>query len=199
MLRVLKLGGSLSGQAALSGWLQALARAGGRVVVVPGGGPFADAVRNAQAQQPFPDATAHHMALLAMEQFGLALCGLESTLRPAASVQAIHDALASGLTPVWLPTAMCLHAPGIPEDWSVTSDSLAVWLATVLDADALGLIKHGPRGLRDFQPWTDSHLLDTAFPHFARAFGRPVSLLGHDEPGTLTAWLAGRTKAPGTS
>lgn len=190
MLRVLKLGGSLWAEAGLPAWLQALSRAGGQLVVVPGGGPYADAVRAAQARQAFPDATAHHMALLAMEQFGLSLCGMEPGLRPAASARAISDALARGLTPVWLPTAMCLHAPGIPEEWSVTSDSLAAWLATELGADALGLIKHGPAGARVFHPQTDSHLMDTAFPNFAAAFGRPIGLLGHEDPRALTDWLA---------
>lgn len=189
MLRVLKLGGSLFGKDELPGWLEALSQARGQVVVVPGGGPFADAVRAAQARLSFPDATAHHMALLAMEQFGLALCGLERGLRPAASARAISDAISHGYTPVWLPTAMSLHAPGIPEDWSVTSDSLAAWLASVLGADALGLVKHGPQGIRGFNAATDEHLMDAAFPVFAAAYGRPISLLGHDDPRALMAWL----------
>lgn len=193
MLRVLKLGGSLFGKAELPAWLKALSQAGGQVVVVPGGGPFADAVRAAQATQAFPDATAHHMALLAMEQFGLSLCGQEPSLRPAASARAISDALAHGFTPVWLPTAMCLHAPGIPENWSVTSDSLAAWLAAVLGADALALVKHGASGVRHFQPETDGHLVDSAFPIFAAAFGRPISLIGHQDANALAAWLTPTT------
>ena len=42
-MRVVKLGGSLSGAPELKAWLAALAGAAGRVVLVPGGGPFADA------------------------------------------------------------------------------------------------------------------------------------------------------------
>jgi aspartokinase-like uncharacterized kinase len=46
---VVKLGGSLHDAAELGGWLAALAEAPGPArVVVPGGGPFADAVRAAQ-------------------------------------------------------------------------------------------------------------------------------------------------------
>ena len=42
---VVKLGGSHAFATHLRAWLDALAQAGGNVVVVPGGGPFADAVR----------------------------------------------------------------------------------------------------------------------------------------------------------
>ena len=70
---VVKLGGSLCEQAPetspLRDWLDLLVCEGaGRVVIVPGGGKFADAVRGAQAQWCFDDLTAHNMALLAMSQ-----------------------------------------------------------------------------------------------------------------------------------
>ena len=193
MLGVVKLGGSLLDAPGLPAWLEVLARAGGQVVVVPGGGPYADAVRSTQARLGFPDTTAHRMALLAMEQYGLALCGLAPGLQPAASVQAVAAILEQGRTPVWQAAAMCLQAPEIPEAWSVTSDSLAAWLAGVLGADALALIKHGPDGVHAFDPEADRHRVDTAFVGFAAAFGRPVSILGHDDPAALGAWLARTT------
>src|SRR3546814_1733087 len=84
-LWVVKLGGSLAGGPELTGWLDALAAGGGSIVLVPGGGPFADAVRTMQRRWSFGDATAHHLALLAMEQYGLMLAGLQPVLRPAAS------------------------------------------------------------------------------------------------------------------
>lgn len=189
MLRVLKLGGSLYGSPDLPHWLAALASARG-LVVVPGGGPFADQVRTAQSHLCFDDAHAHHMALLAMEQFGLALCGLAPGLRPVATRDAMADTLARGQTPVWMPTAMSLFAPGIPEDWTVTSDSLAAWLADVLGAEALALVKHGPDGAADYDASADADRVDTAFPAFARRFGKPISILGQGHPGALAAWLA---------
>ena len=74
---IVKIGGSLAaGPAALGRWLLALEAGRRRVVVVPGGGPFADTVRSAQAELGFDDSTAHRMALLAMEQYGMALCAL---------------------------------------------------------------------------------------------------------------------------
>ncbi len=52
-------------------WIAALAGSSLPLVVVPGGGPFADAgPRRRTARLGFSDAAAHAMAILAMEQFG---------------------------------------------------------------------------------------------------------------------------------
>ena len=61
---VVKLGGSLAYSPELPHWLSALAHTD--AVIVPGGGPFADTVRDAQQIWRFDDATAHAMALLAI-------------------------------------------------------------------------------------------------------------------------------------
>jgi len=130
---IVKLGGSLAGSTSLAQWLQIIATQGaGKAVVVPGGGAFADAVRDAQEKTGFDDRTAHRMALLAMEQFGLMLCGLQSGLVPAGSSAGIRSALGRGEVPVWTPSTMVLSDPSIPESWEVTSDSLSAWLAARL-------------------------------------------------------------------
>ena len=141
---VVKLGGSLAFAPALTEWLAVLAASGGRVVLVPGGGPFADQVRDAQRRRRFDDATAHRMALLAMEQYGLMLCGLHPALHPAKSRAEIRRLRREGLVPVWLPSAMALRRPEIAESWDVTSDSLAAWLAGALGIRHLVLLKSAP-------------------------------------------------------
>jgi dihydroneopterin aldolase len=141
---VVKLGGSLAGAPVLADWLKVLAQAGGRSVIVPGGGPFADQVRNLQRELGFDDATAHHLALLAMEQFGRILAALQPGLAPASNREEIDKALDSGQVPVWMPTEMTLDRPEIPESWQVTSDSLAAWLAGALNADRLVLVGRSP-------------------------------------------------------
>ena len=74
---VVKLGGSLQSFPGLRDWVRLIAeQGGGRVVLVPGGGQFADAVRAAQRTAGFDDRTAHGMALFAMEQYGLMLAAL---------------------------------------------------------------------------------------------------------------------------
>src|SRR6266700_3485022 len=123
---VVKLGGSHAFSAHLASWVAAIADCAGDVVVVPGGGPFADAVREAQPKIGFDDDAAHHMALLAMEQYGCALASLNGALVRADSLAAIGHAREAVKVPVWMPARMALAAD-IPASWDITSDSLAAW------------------------------------------------------------------------
>ena len=68
---VVKLGGALERDGDLRAVLDTLAGAGaGRLVIVPGGGTFADLVRERQRNWRFDNGTAHAMAVLAMAQYG---------------------------------------------------------------------------------------------------------------------------------
>lgn len=172
---VIKVGGSLTGDPGLPQWLAALA--GHRnAVVVPGGGPFADTVRTSQARWGFDDATAHHMALLAMTQYGLQLCALEPRLCAAADSGAIHRTLEYGRVPVWIPERMAAAEPTLARDWSVTSDSLAAWLADRLGADGLLLIKSAPGPYPETpEALAAAGLVDAAFPRYCRT---PMRIAG---------------------
>jgi 5-(aminomethyl)-3-furanmethanol phosphate kinase len=170
---VVKLGGSLAGSRHLAGWLDALAGCGGRAILVPGGGPFADAVRRTQAKLGFGDAAAHRMALLAMEQFGCALESLRPGFVMAGSLSAIYRALRDGGVPIWSPAAMVLRAADIPASWDVTSDSLAAWLAGRMRARRLLLVKHGawPNGSAQAADLAARGVVDRAFPRLLKASG----------------------------
>jgi len=188
---VVKLGGSLAFAPALTAWLAALAAGGGRAVLVPGGGPFADQVRDAQRRRPFDDATAHRMALLAMEQYGLMLCGLHPALRPAASRAEIARLRRQGLVPVWLPSAMALGRPEIAESWDVTSDSLAAWLAGTLGLRHLVLVKSAPPP----EPATAERLvaagyIDPMLPELLRRDDIAAHFVGVDQAAAFGAALA---------
>ncbi len=188
---VVKLGGSLYTSDRLRPWLQALALRND-LVVVPGGGPFADQVREAQSRWGFDDATAHHLALLAMEQLGRMLCALEPGLEPAESPDEIRASLHAGRTPVWMPTRMVLSDPRIATGWDVTSDSLAAWLCRRLDADGLALVKarliEGVSA--DARTWCDAGIVDRAFPEYVDALRVPIRLLSQMDSGCLATTLA---------
>jgi dihydroneopterin aldolase len=122
-------------------WMDALAASTVPLVLVPGGGPFADTVRKAQSQMGYSDRAAHFMAILAMEQMALALLEKGARLAPARTIGDMEALLERGRIPVWLPSQMCLATTAIPQSWEVTSDSLAAWLATEIGAETLLLIK----------------------------------------------------------
>src|SRR5258705_11959872 len=90
---VIKLGGSFAFSADLRDWIAAIAGCAGRAVIVPGGGPFADAVRAAQVRMGFDDRAAHRMGLLAMEQYGCAIKSLHEGLSLAVSLDFIRRGL----------------------------------------------------------------------------------------------------------
>jgi 5-(aminomethyl)-3-furanmethanol phosphate kinase len=138
---VVKLGGSLAESGRLAAVLRIVAGARVPVVVVPGGGTFADAVRVAQADLGFTDTVAHRMAILATHQTAHMLAALEPRLSPAETMAAIRRALAAGRIPVWLPWKLCARDQAIPADWSVTSDGLAARLAERLGRAPVVLVK----------------------------------------------------------
>lgn len=137
---VVKVGGSLFAGGYLPDWLALLAaHGGGRVVIVPGGGPFADQVRAAQQRWRFDDAVAHRMAMLGMAQYGMMLCGIQPDLEIATDEDAIRNIWRDRRVAVWAPTGRSIA--DLPAEWSVTSDSLAAWLAMRLSARYLLLVK----------------------------------------------------------
>lgn len=186
LLWVVRLGGSLIGSPQLKRWLAVLGDAGGRAVLVPGGGPFADQVRVAQTRFRFNDVTAHRMALLAMEQYGCMLAGLHPGLRLAGSAREIAQARRSAQTAVWLPTRMVLADPGVAASWDITSDSLAAWLAGKLDADRLLLVKSVTVPDESVSALTLARrgIVDPAFPDYLLRSGSEgwcIDAAGHAE------------------
>jgi aspartokinase-like uncharacterized kinase len=130
------------GTPALKGWLDALVQFGdGKVVIVPGGGVFADAVRDAQAETGIDDATAHQMAVVAMDQYATLMTGLNVDLVMAASELEIAEHGCQHRAIVWKPSPMVLADKNLPMNWDLTSDSLAAWLATKLNAKHLLVVK----------------------------------------------------------
>jgi dihydroneopterin aldolase len=137
---VVKLGGSLARDRQFARWMEAIRQWNNGSIIVPGGGPFADCVRDAQTYMRFSDAAAHRMALLAMEQYAIA-CASSFPDVLLMSEEAQMRLIGEGRTAFWLPSRMALGADDLPQNWQVTSDSLAAWLSLRLDARALVLVK----------------------------------------------------------
>jgi hypothetical protein len=143
VLTVVKVGGGLgrgAGDDGLRGLCKTLGELGRRhdLLVVPGGAGFADAVRDADRRFGLEAATAHRMAILAMEQFGLMLGELIPHAVRCSDLAATGE-LARGRTAVLLPAALALD--GLPASWQVTSDSIAARVAGEVGACRLVLIK----------------------------------------------------------
>jgi aspartokinase-like uncharacterized kinase len=105
------------------------------VLVVPGGGPFADAVRAVDRTVRLGDRVAHRLALAAMDQLGTVLAELLPGAEPIAALRA-----PAGLGLLRAAPAFAGRS-GVPESWTVTSDSLAVLAAGAIGADQAILLK----------------------------------------------------------
>jgi aspartokinase-like uncharacterized kinase len=167
---VVKLGGSLTGADALLQCLDSIEQncPHGEVIIVPGGGAFADQVRLAQQYWKFGDRTGHRMAILAMQQMALLFQGLKSHFIIAGSVADIQEQLNQQRIIIWSPDICELDKAGIQASWDITSDSLAAWLAGTLSASKLILVKSAiinpALGLQEL---TEQGIIDKAFCDFA--------------------------------
>jgi dihydroneopterin aldolase len=139
---VVKIGGSLVRTGEAARLMRSLAdHRGLQLAIVPGGGAFADAVRDAQARHGFSDRTAHHLALLAMEMTGRMLADGLAACVVAARAEDFADAWQRGRIAVWAPSCMAASAADVPASWDATSDTLSAWLARHLDAARLVVVK----------------------------------------------------------
>lgn len=153
---VVKIGGSLLSSPnlpqRLRAWLakQSTSHPATHFVLVVGGGRWADNVRELDAHSEIGQERAHWICIELMD----VTAGLLSAMLPELStVSALAEikqrAALPGITivkPREFLEKVEPHAAGtkLPEDWTVTSDSIAARLAIVLGADDLVLLKSAP-------------------------------------------------------
>jgi len=115
-----------------------------RLLVVPGGGPFADAVREVDRRLRLSNDAAHWMAVLAMDQYAhlvaARLAGSVLVAEPR-GIAAALGAGAVGRIPVLAPYRWLRETDPLPHEWMVTSDSIAAWVAGMVCARRLVLVK----------------------------------------------------------
>ncbi len=175
---IVKFGGSLYSAPELKHWLTTLQYHAQRqkIVIVPGGGPFADQVREAQSTHGFDDHHAHYMAILAMAQFGLLLSGLLPNCQTF-SWPSETASLNAPLT-IWLPDKQLLEQVDLTQNWDITSDSLALWLAQQYSADKLSLIKSNPpQHITSINELNNMGFLDNAFSALAAQQAIPIEVI----------------------
>ncbi|MEM3162537.1 MAG: delta 1-pyrroline-5-carboxylate synthetase [Candidatus Bathyarchaeia archaeon] len=143
MEAVIKVGGSLSADPpalrALCQFLGFLAEKY-RILIVPGGGGFADAVRHYDGLYGLPAAAAHKMAILAMDQYGLMLGSLTPKSFTTYSLTEACRAKGGSL-PILLPSRLMFQRDPLESSWHVTSDSIAAYIAAEAHARRLILAK----------------------------------------------------------
>lgn len=140
---VIKIGGSLAQSQSLPRLMETISQLAQRhrLVVLPGGGPFADLVRDQCRLRALTDVAAHWMAISAMDQFGYLLADLCENTQTVRDFSSAAQTAKAGRLPVFLPYGPMLAADPLPNSWDVTSDSIAAWVAGAMQAKRLVLLK----------------------------------------------------------
>ncbi|KAF1078575.1 uridylate kinase [Methanogenium sp. MK-MG] len=193
-LLVVKAGGSLTAE--IPALYMLLASSGRNILVVPGGGRFADAVRDTHAE----GSAAHWMAVCAMEETAWLWVAAG-----AVPVGGLRDPV-EGVS-VLLPYRAMREADPLPHSWDVTSDTIAAWVASARDAPLLllksvdGICCDGVfcEFISDemVAGMVETDVVDPLFLPFARASGIRWAIVNGREPDRIRSFLHGG-RPPGT-
>jgi aspartokinase-like uncharacterized kinase len=142
MEAVVKVGGSLADDpaslASLCQELSVLAKAY-RILIVPGGGEFADTVRKFDKTYSLSNMVAHKMAILAMDQYGFFLSDITPNSYVSHSLKEISNS-AKEMLPIFLPSKLMFREDPLENSWDITSDTIAAYIAGLLYAEKLILV-----------------------------------------------------------
>jgi len=179
---IVKVGGSLYNQ--IPDLAPILIASDRPLFIIPGGGPFADLVRQVRVNND----AAHWMAIAAMEQYGwfISSFGILTT-----------DRIAVPLTTTVLLPYRCLRLTDIlPHTWDVTSDTIAALVAGTLHLDLLllksidgifinGILQEQVTGL------VESDIVDPCFIPFVIKNTVKTTIINGSQPDRVEKYLKG--------
>ncbi|MHA1903182.1 MAG: amino acid kinase family protein [Candidatus Thorarchaeota archaeon] len=217
MKTVLKIGGSLATDPKnLNNLLKTIAEiklsGNSSFIIIPGGGPFADAVREFQNTLELSEDSAHWMAILAQDQYGHLLAEGIPNAKLVEIPEEIFGSLDVGVN-IILPYRFLRMRDELPHSWKVTGDSIALWFGIVLKSDYVVLLKSvdgitttgidgkskhldevkaGDLGIIDRAGVVDNH-----FAELVPRFEGEILILNGRNPERLSSFLLGK-KVVGT-
>ena len=167
------------------------------VLIVPGGGIFANNIRKFQESSGISDNAAHWMAVLAMEQYAYYIMD-RIDIRSIDNLDGLKQG-ASLLLPYGL---LRRDDRGLPHSWDVTSDTIAAWVAQrtssilVKATDVDGICIDGElqscisaNELMDME----KTCVDCALPEFITRYTMDCVVVNGKYPGRVLAALVGET------
>ena len=111
-----------------------------KLIIVPGGGEFADVIRSLDTRFFLSCGVSHKMAILGMDQYGLLLSDLMPNSVVVSKLEEIEYSFEMGKLPIFLPSNLLLKDDPLENSWNVTSDAIALYIANKLETNQVLLI-----------------------------------------------------------
>ncbi|WP_135609382.1 amino acid kinase [Methanococcoides sp. AM1] len=196
---VLKIGGSLIEQAddLLKAIMEQIVSTESKVkiVVVPGGGVFANGIREASRAYSIGDEAAHWMAVAAMEQYAYLL--VDKSGMPSIDDT---DNVPEGMS-ILLPYKLLKTTDELEHSWDVTSDTIAAWVAHRIDAalikatDVDGVLNEGELiekiTAKELESMGET-CTDRILPHILDKYGMDCVIVNGNIPERVVAAIEGK-------
>lgn len=99
------------------------------LIVLPGGGEFADTVRALDARFMLSCTASHRMSILGQDQYGLLLKDLMPNAVEVFTFEQAQKGLDTNKLPIFLPSKLFFSEDPLENSWDVTSDSIAAYVA----------------------------------------------------------------------
>lgn len=147
---IVKLGGSLFHEDAVKFCKSLVGR---NVLVICGGGEFANKIREYDAEMGLSDSTSHKTAILCMDILGMLVADKVDSAETVYSLEDAKKVLNNGKLPILLPSKLFEYLDPLEHSWNVTSDSIAVYISWLLKTKIL--IVTNVDGIYDTHPSID--------------------------------------------
>ena len=172
----LKIGGSTLKSDSIAKCLNLITSLEKKILVIPGGGEYANLVRKEQKRLGFDDLTAHNLCILSMIKVSMIFNSLiKVDAEFIKNIKKFSSSINESLG-IWLPENEIAESINKYTNWENTSDSIALMVSKKINAKALVIIKSCvlPKRIRNNNSFalnkieiewlSNKNILDKAFP-----------------------------------
>lgn len=147
-----------------------------QLIVVPGGGMFADVIRDSDKRFNLSSQVSHRMAILGVDQFGMLLAQITPNSIATHSLSDAKQISETKAVPIFLPSRLMFRENPLENSWDVTSDSIAAYISSRLKAPKLVLIKDVDGVFTKEPDYEDAVLIGQLSPEELLKFDKATSV-----------------------
>ncbi|QDT30801.1 amino acid kinase family protein [Thalassoglobus polymorphus] len=158
-------------------------------ILIPGGGPFADAVRELDQLHHLGDTASHEIGTHTLSLSARFVASLSNRFVLTTSPDEFDRCWTQQTIPIFDAAAMTMKHSPLPSSWDVTSDSIAAWTCSLHSESQLVLVKSAdlPTSL-SYQGATQAGLVDAHFPNIAENLTNISWCNLRGESPTISCW-----------